>query len=295
MKEKESRQITSWSLCRFTYQGSEWNVYKYVITSVITATNGSSHYQNILNILENQWRDQEPQSAGWNQNMADSLDCNGHHHQLSISYIWNACTKMGYINLTITKLPSTETHPKLRFTNNKHKSVINDSLYFKRSHIKRQCIPFTKTKKEKKKGKRLRPTPSNYKSMLQHTGVPISVFAVCWGGAGTRAGLGARARAGTGAGRLFVLSRCRWTRARSGAGLGARLGAGRGSGWGLAPSWRLLLGSPAGGSGSAPGAVAAPGATLWAGVAAGARAAFAVTAGGERESAITTQCFCFSK
>lgn len=121
--------------------------------------------------------------------------------------------------------------------------------------------------------------------MLQHTGVPISVFAVCWGGAGTRAGLGARARAGTGAGRLFVLSRCRWTRARSGARLGARLGAGRGSGWGLAPSWRLLLGSPAGGSGSAPGAVAAPGATLWAGVAAGARAALAVTAGRERERA----------
>lgn len=57
---------------------------------------------------------------------------------------------MGYINLTKTKLPSTETHPKLRFTNNKHESVINDSLYFKRSHIKRQCIPFTKTKKEKK-------------------------------------------------------------------------------------------------------------------------------------------------
>lgn len=121
--------------------------------------------------------------------------------------------------------------------------------------------------------------------MLQHTGVPISVFAVCWGGAGTRAGLGARARAGTGAGRLFVLSRCRWTRARSGARLGARLWAGRGSGWGLAPSWRLLLGSPAGGSGSAPGAVAAPGATLWAGVAAGARAALAVTAGRERERA----------
>lgn len=197
---------------------------------------------------------------------------------------------MGYINLTITKLPPTETHPKLRFTNNKHKSVINDSLYFKRSHIKRQCIPFTKTKKEKKKGKRVRPTLSNYKSMLQHTGVPISVFAVCWGGAGTRARLGARARTGTG--RLFVLSRCRWTRARSGAGLGARLGAGRGSGWGLAPSWRLLLGSPAGGSGSAPGAVAAPGATLWAGVAAGARAALAVISAVLKHLQLATIQFC---
>lgn len=113
------------------------------------------------------------------------------------------------------------------------------------------------------------------KSILRPTGVPISMFAVCWDGAGTGTG----ARAGTRAGaRLFVLSRSRWAWARPGAGLWARLGPGGGSGSSLAPWWPPLWGAT-GRPGAAPGTVAAPGTTLWAGVASGTGATLAVAVG----------------
>jgi len=112
---------------------------------------------------------------------------------------------------------------------------------------------------------------------------PVSVLAVCRGGAGAWTRPGARPWTG-----LLVLSRGRWAGARPGTGLGpgpglwARLGPGPGPGSGggsarrSAPSGRLLLRGATQGPGAAPGAVAAPGTTLWAGVAAGARAALAV-------------------
>lgn len=122
-----------------------------------------------------------------------------------------------------------------------------------------------------------RPMVNTYQSILRPTGVPLSVFAVCWGWAGTWRRSRARARA-----RLFVLSGSRWTWARPGAGLGARLGSGGGSGGGLSPSWWPPLWGATGRPGVTPGTVAAPGTTLWAGVAAGTGATLAVTVGRKR-------------
>ncbi len=119
---------------------------------------------------------------------------------------------------------------------------------------------------------------SNYQSILQPTGEPHSVFAVCWGRAGTWTGSRARTRARA---RLFVLSGSWWMWARPGAGLGARLGARLGprggSGASLAPSWWPPLWGAAGRPGATPGTVSASGTTLWPGVAAGTGATLAVT------------------
>lgn len=79
----------------------------------------------------------------------------------------------------------------------------------------------------------LGPIVNSYQCTLRPTGVPVSMLAVCRGGAGSRTGPGARTRAGA---RLFVLSGGGRARARPGAGLGARLGPGGGSAAGFAPS-----------------------------------------------------------
>lgn len=110
------------------------------------------------------------------------------------------------------------------------------------------------------------------------------MFAVCWGGARTWTGSGSRARTGA---RLFVLSRSRWMWARPGAGLGARLGPGGGSASSLAPSWWPPLWGTTGRPGAAPGTVAAPRTTLWAGVASGTGATLAVTVGKKEVHPVT--------